>query len=42
MAHLPNAKIAARRQHAAQDIIQEWHTMQGAQCRHANLSKTLE
>ena len=31
MAHLPSAEIQARRQHATQDIIQEWTTMQGAE-----------
>ena len=30
MAHLPNAEIQARRNHASQDIIQEWHKMQGS------------
>ena len=31
MAHLPQAEILARRQHATQDILQEWQTMQGAE-----------
>ena len=31
MAHLPSAEIQSRRQHATQDIIQEWQTMQGAE-----------
>ena len=30
MARLPNAEIDARRQHATQDIVQEWQAMQGA------------
>ena len=29
MAHLPSAEIEARRQHASQDIIQEWQSKQG-------------
>ena len=31
MAHLPSAEIAARRQAATQDIIEEWQTMQGSE-----------
>ena len=31
MAHLPSAEIEARRQHASEDIIQEWSNIQGAQ-----------
>ena len=31
MAHLSQAEILARREHATQDIIQEWQSMQGAE-----------
>ena len=31
MAHLPTAEIEARRQHATQDIIQEWLPIQGTE-----------
>ena len=31
MAHLPAAEIAARRQVATQDIIEEWQKMQGSE-----------
>ena len=31
MAHLPTAEITARRQHATQDIMQEWTSNQGAE-----------
>ena len=31
MTHLPTAESHARRQHAIQDIIQEWTTMKGAE-----------
>ena len=31
MAHLPTAELHARRAHATLDIIQEWHTMVGAE-----------
>ena len=31
MAHLPQAEILARRQHASLDIVHEWETMQGAE-----------
>ena len=41
MAHLPTAEIQARRQHATQDILQEWQAIQGLEwyavqcpCRH--------
>ena len=31
MAHLPQIEILARRQHATQDILQEWQTMHVAE-----------
>ena len=31
MPHLPTAEINGIRQHATQDILQEWNTMQGAE-----------
>ena len=31
MAHLPSAEIAARRQAATQEIIDEWQTMKGSE-----------